>query len=402
MMHLSEINTWESPTSRQEMIDWWDQKSLSEAKVMVVGAGAVGNETMKNLVLMGLRYLLAVDMDVISTSNLSRAVLFRSEDVGRSKVEVAKEQLQQMAVHPNFEMDIFEGDLVWEIGLGVFQEMDLVLGCVDNIETRLAINRACYAVGTPWIDCGIHSLGVRVNAFDGINSPCYQCAINSKQWETSRKRYSCDYFRREAVEEEKVPTTQIASAVAGALQSQEAVKLLAGKSIPFGQRLYFQGVSNTLENYFLPTHPHCTAHASHFEEVICLSIDHTATVEELFSRISAQISAKDIEGLDLQMEPWKFVRSISCKVCGASKKLMLPNFKIRAEEAFCNKCDTSEASKSEAIPASSLLTSIPISDEKWQRFSLYELGYPDAHIASIRNSDGTVIGVRLKGRAFPW
>ena len=400
MMRLSTTTQRESPTSRQEMIDWWDQQSLSEAKVMVVGAGAVGNETMKNLVLMGLRYILAVDMDVVSVSNLSRAVLFRSSDVGRSKVQVARERLQQMAVHPDFKMDVFEGDLVWEIGLGVFQEMDLVLACVDNVETRLAINRACYAVGTPWIDTGIESLGVRLNALDGVHAPCYQCSINPRQWAAARKRYSCDFFKRQAVLDEKVPTTQVASAIAGALQSQEAVKFLAGKPIDFGKRLYFQGIGNTLENYTLPIHSSCTAHVPHFEEIISVSNDFAATVGEFFSQVKTQIPAGIIEGLDLRFEPWKFIQSLSCKGCGAIKKPMLPNYRMPSAETFCFRCARGDEAVTETPPSASHLAFIHMSDEQWQHFSLYELGYPDAHIVSLRKTDGSTIGVRLRGRGF--
>ena len=71
------LDSEDNPFDRQERIDWWSQEKLKEAKVMVVGAGAIGNETLKNLALLGLGNIFIVDFDVISTSNLSRTVLFR-------------------------------------------------------------------------------------------------------------------------------------------------------------------------------------------------------------------------------------------------------------------------------------------------------------------------------------
>ncbi|HAV20946.1 MAG TPA: thiamine biosynthesis protein ThiF, partial [Firmicutes bacterium] len=78
--------------SRLRLIPWWDQSKLKNAKVMVVGAGALGNEVIKNLALVGVGNILIIDMDIIENSNLSRSVLFRAEDCGRLKAEVAAER----------------------------------------------------------------------------------------------------------------------------------------------------------------------------------------------------------------------------------------------------------------------------------------------------------------------
>jgi len=76
---------------RFRLISWWDQQRLAAAKVLVIGAGALGNEIVKNLSLLGIGHVLIVDMDNIEGSNLSRSILFRAEDCGKSKAAVAAE-----------------------------------------------------------------------------------------------------------------------------------------------------------------------------------------------------------------------------------------------------------------------------------------------------------------------
>src|SRR4029079_8337707 len=74
---------------RLRLISWWRQEKLRAAKVLVVGAGALGNEVLKNLALLGVGKVLVIDLDEIEESNLTRSVLFRSSDRGKSKAHAA-------------------------------------------------------------------------------------------------------------------------------------------------------------------------------------------------------------------------------------------------------------------------------------------------------------------------
>ena len=82
--------------SRLRLIPWWDQDRLKNATIMVVGAGAIGNELIKNLTLLGIGRILIYDMDSIESTNLTRSVLYRAKDVGRYKAEVAAERAAEM------------------------------------------------------------------------------------------------------------------------------------------------------------------------------------------------------------------------------------------------------------------------------------------------------------------
>src|SRR5262245_54229459 len=83
------IKTQEGRFARLEAIEWWDQELLARSHVLVIGAGALGNEVVKNLALLGVGHVVVVDMDSVETSNLSRSVLFREGDEGKAKATCA-------------------------------------------------------------------------------------------------------------------------------------------------------------------------------------------------------------------------------------------------------------------------------------------------------------------------
>ncbi len=135
---------------RLRLISWWRQERLAVAQVLVVGAGALGNEVLKNLALLGLGTVYLIDLDLVEPSNLSRSVLFRAEDAGLAKAQVAARRAREL--NPEITVIPMHGDVITDLGLGLFAEVDLVIGCLDNREARLWVNRQCWKTGTPWID----------------------------------------------------------------------------------------------------------------------------------------------------------------------------------------------------------------------------------------------------------
>src|SRR4029453_3170863 len=124
--------------ARVELIEWWDQAKLRNARVVAVGVGALGNEIVKNCALLGLGHLAIIDLDRVETSNLSRSVLFRPADAGRLKVEAAARAARE--IYAEMEVSAIAGDVVHDVGLGLFRWADVVLGALDNREARLAVN----------------------------------------------------------------------------------------------------------------------------------------------------------------------------------------------------------------------------------------------------------------------
>src|SRR5437763_8115987 len=104
--------------SRFRLIQWWDQRKIAAARILVVGAGALGNEILKNLALLGFRNIVIVDLDKIELSNLSRSVLYRESDVGQYKSEAAAAAVRQLA--PDVCVTALHGNITTELGLGLF------------------------------------------------------------------------------------------------------------------------------------------------------------------------------------------------------------------------------------------------------------------------------------------
>ena len=126
---------------------------LNASKILVVGAGGIGCELLKNLVLSGFLHIEIVDLDTIDVSNLNRQFLFRSHHVGLSKAQVAKEIALEF--NPAVNITAHHGNIKKpEFGLEYFRQFTLVLNALDNVDARRHVNRLCLATDTPLIESG--------------------------------------------------------------------------------------------------------------------------------------------------------------------------------------------------------------------------------------------------------
>lgn len=193
---------------------------------MVIGCGALGNEVLKNLALFGVGHLVLVDFDRVEESNLSRSVLFRTEDArqGRYKVEAARQRLLEL--NPGLDIQTICGDIAYDVGLGLIRRMDVLVGCVDNRWARYCINRLAIRAGKPWVDGGIEALEGTARVFiPGQN--CYACNLGPEGLKEMQRRFSCAHTIRMNEAAGRVPTTPVVASVIGAVEAQEALKLIA-------------------------------------------------------------------------------------------------------------------------------------------------------------------------------
>lgn len=224
-------------------ISWWKQEVVRDATALVVGAGALGNEVIKNLALMGIGHLIIADFDTIEDSNLSRSILFRASDRGRRKVDAAAERVRE--INPDVKVMTWHGNINHGLGSGVFRNVDVIIGCLDNREARLSIDRIAMSVGRPWVDGAIQELmGICRVFWPAKGGANYECTLTERDYQLISLRYSCPILARENVLQGKVPTTPTSASIVAAFQTQEALKIIHGMEIEPGIALLINGLTN--------------------------------------------------------------------------------------------------------------------------------------------------------------
>ena len=246
------------------LMSWWDSKKVKASKVMVVGAGALGNEVLKNLALLNMGHIFIVDFDTIEYANLCRSVLFREEDINRNsfKCEIAAQRIKE--INPNIKVQTVNGDIMVDVGLGVFRRMDVVIGCLDNRIARLFINKYAFKTGKIWIDGAIENLSGQLSVFkNGLS--CYECTLTPTDWENIRFKLGCADIAQRNSTQGKVPTTPISASIIAAMQVQEALKVIHKneKQSMAGEQFKYDGMNNWIFSFKNETvNEDC---ASHYE-----------------------------------------------------------------------------------------------------------------------------------------
>lgn len=358
--------------SRLRLIPWWRQEKLAAARVLVVGAGALGNEVLKNLALLGVGMTYVIDLDCVEPSNLSRSVLFRLDDGGKPKAEVAA--ARAMEINPEVTIRAIRGDVITDLGLGIFADVDVVIGCLDNREARLWVNRQCWKVGTPWVDSGIQEIQGVVKVFVPPDSACYECAMTSRDYQLLNLRYSCPLLRREDILAGKVPTAPTIASMMAALEVQEALKLIHGMAVAAGSALVFNGVTNQFYSTQLPFREDCLSHET-YPEPTEIPIGHNTTAAELFSYARPTLGHPLTLALDRDL-----VVAVSCPRCGWTNEIFKPRTKVKMSEAECPNCH--EGARPEIIGA--VEEGTPHADR-----SLATLGIPAYDIVRVDGPGGT-------------
>lgn len=278
--------------SRLRLIPWWNQEKIASAHVLVAGAGALGNEILKNMALLGFRKVVVVDMDCIERSNLSRTILFREDQIGQSKAEAAVRAFESLS--DGATATAINANIAYQCGLGLFGWSDIIIAGLDNREARLWINAAAWKMNRPWIDGAIEGINGVARVFLPGHAPCYECTLGATDWEQLHRRLSCNLLRHEAVTEGKVPTTPTISSIIGGIQVQEAVKLLHGLPTLASRALVFEGLNHTSYVVDYTENPTCTSHYT-FEQIIGLrDRSDELTLKDLRQRACADLDATDV------------------------------------------------------------------------------------------------------------
>jgi adenylyltransferase/sulfurtransferase len=323
----------ESRYGRHYLIDWWDQGKLKNSRVLVAGAGALGNEVLKNLALVGVGQITVIDFDTVSITNLTRSVLFRESDVGLPKVEVARQRA--LEINPEIGVDAINGDLEFDLGIGDVRKHDIIIGCLDSVNARWAINQLAYRAGIPWINAGIGVAEGEVSFFDPkTEAACYECTLSNQMWERRNQRYSCQGLKRN-LPEVAMPTTATIAAIAGGMQVHQALLYLHEKA----------GLLNPGEKIFLALNPwtafkvqiqrqeHCLAHDLTINPTMSINYDPDVTVQDILKRIESSGFSQPVLWLRNEM-----IGQIKCQQCGNEELAFAPLRQLSESKLACSHC----------------------------------------------------------------
>lgn len=315
--------------SRLRLIPWWDQSRLATCRVLVIGAGALGNEILKNLALLGFRRIVVVDMDAIEESNLSRSVLYRAHNVGESKARAAARACRDIA--EECEVVPLAADVMHGCGLGLFEWSNVILAGLDNREARLWINRSAWKVNRPWIDGAIEGINGVARVFLPGHAPCYECTLGEVDWQILQRRMSCNLLAHEEVTEGKVPTTPTISSIIGGIQVQEAVKLIHGLPVLASRGFVFEGLNHSSYTVSYSENADCMSHYT-LPSIIRLAESSAAlTLDALWCRAKADLGSDDVT-IEFSRD---VIHKLVCPSCGDEEELFVPADSVRYREAYC-------------------------------------------------------------------
>lgn len=356
------------------LVDWWDQEKLKKAWVMVVGAGALGNEVLKNLALLGVGNIYLIDFDSIQNSDLSRSVLYRQTDNGKEKAQVAAQRVKE--INPDIHIEYKQGNIIWDVGLGVFRQMDVVIGCLDNREARLAVNYACYRMNIPFIDGGIDVLTGQASFFIPDKGACYECTLTDIDYQILGIRYSCPLLEYNDLIQGKVPTTPTTASIIAGIQTQEALKLIHHLQVPAGKGFVYNGITHDCYLVQYPVKKNCLSH-EHYQSIIELKhkIAET-TFYQLLTIAEENLGKGAVIELDRDI-----ILSLRCNKCNTCEDVFKIAGRVSFKQGKCPECNEARmVDLTYTIDCNSPLIEMKIG----------QVGIPPGHIIRAKRDNKTI------------
>lgn len=221
------------------------QKKLSEARVLIIGAGGLGGPAALFLAAAGLGHVRIVDPDQVSLDNLQRQVLFKTKDVGRPKTDAAADAL--FALDPDVSVEPVAARAEASNLPDLMAGADVVLDGCDDFPTRFAVNAAAVAAQRPLVSGAIGRWDGQVGVFAphlSDTAPCYQCFVPAQPPDAER----CA----------EVGVVGALTGVIGSMMALEAIKLITGAGSPLlGRLTLFEGLSGRARTVSVKKDPAC-------------------------------------------------------------------------------------------------------------------------------------------------
>lgn len=311
---MQESNKYEWGEGVFTLLSWFKKEKVKNARVLVAGAGALGNEVVKNLALFGIGHIYVCDFDQIEISNLTRSILFREEDAYNHayKAEIVAKRAKE--INPQIEVTPIVGNLFSEVGFGLYKAVDVIIGCLDSRIARYQLNRLSMRAGKTWIDGSIENLTGVVKVYTpGVS--CYECGLSREEFNNIMLRTGCADVVRTQTSAGRIATTPISASIIGAMQVQEAMKVIhteEGRPVPFktlsGKMWRFEGMTNVVNVYkYSSWKNNCPAHERWDNVVRGENLSANMTIAQILGELKKLL---DVDALEINMRNNKFVEKI--------------------------------------------------------------------------------------------
>jgi sulfur-carrier protein adenylyltransferase/sulfurtransferase len=220
------------------------QKRLKEGSVLVVGAGGLGSPVLLYLAAAGLGNIGIVENDIIEETNLQRQVIFSTNDIGKSKLDIAFGRLTNL--NPHILIDKHPVRLEADNALQIIRNYKVVVDCTDNFPTRYLINDACVLSDIPYVYGSVFRFEGQISVFSTVDGPCYRCLYP------------------EPPPSDAVPDCAeggvlgILPGIIGAMQATEVIKIITGTGeVLAGRVLLFNALDMRFREIKLHKNPEC-------------------------------------------------------------------------------------------------------------------------------------------------
>ena len=214
------------------------QEKLKNATVLVAGAGGLGSPVSTYLAIAGVGKIILADFDSVDPSNLNRQFLHHEKDIGRLKVESAKEKL--LSMNPDIEVETIAEMLTESNIEALIPECDIIVDALDNLETRHMLNRFAIKRKIPLIHGAVTGYDGQVTTIVPGKTPCFYCIFPR----ISKK--------------EVFPVLGATPGIIGSIQANEAIKFLTGQGkLLEGRLLFWNGLSGNFSEISLSKLNNC-------------------------------------------------------------------------------------------------------------------------------------------------
>jgi molybdopterin/thiamine biosynthesis adenylyltransferase len=243
----------------------YDPALLRNAKILVVGLGALGQNVVQNLSLVGAGHLLLIDFDEFLAHNATRSPLYPTQDtasrLGLGKAVVVAHRAAEMSTAERGEVN-YADSLIQVLGDGAVKWADVVVATVDSINARAWLAERCRLLGKPMVEGGFSGANFNVSSFSAAGGTvCFRCGHPEKE-----SSISCTRYALEAEAVGIVPAIQTTAAVVGGYQAEQVLEVLHGDRDHFGQC----GCGNVRELLWrtakLPVNPMCPNSGRHYPQ----------------------------------------------------------------------------------------------------------------------------------------